>query len=64
MTMDIRPTTLRRICEICEQQYLHRPVTASGPTATGEHRHLMACSWPCLEELVATTNNVDALVEL
>lgn len=51
MTMNIRPTTLRRTCTVCEQQFSHPPVTASGKL-NDDHRHLIACSWPCLEVLV------------
>lgn len=50
--MPIRPTTLRRTCTACEQPYSHSPVTASGKL-NGEHKHVIACSWPCLERLVA-----------
>lgn len=52
MTMNIRPTTLRRTCTVCEQEFSDQPITASG-RLNGEHRHLIACSWKCLETLVA-----------
>jgi hypothetical protein len=62
MNVTRRPSTLRRTCEACERQFLHAPVVAAGDTASGERRHVIACSWPCLEVMVCGANNADAVL--
>lgn len=41
-------TEMRRVCQNCNTEYRHYPITAVGADRNEERAFIIVCSWACL----------------